>query len=91
MKASQVRLFCDLFDLGDPGPVLREVWPQLDTIVDLRNGIAHGRLTPDEVGRNYTHDEVLTLVNLWEIRWLEFIDWIENCCDDHSAFTILGR
>ncbi|MGW1059013.1 HEPN domain-containing protein [Micromonospora rubida] len=91
MKASQVRLFCELFDLGDPGTVLKEVWLQLDTIVDLRNGIAHGRLTPDEVGRNYTYDEVLELINLWESRWIEFIDWVEACCDDHSMFTVVGR
>ncbi|MBM7078581.1 hypothetical protein JQX11_19875 [Micromonospora sp. MMS20-R1-14] len=90
MKASQVGLFCELFDLGDPGPILKEVWPQLNTIVDLRNGIAHGRLTPDEVGRNYTHEEVLELINLWESRWIDFINWLEASCDDHSTFTV-GR
>ena len=58
MKRSQVSLFCDIFELGDPGTILKEVWGRLDTIVTERNGIAHGRLTPEEVGRNYSLADV---------------------------------
>jgi hypothetical protein len=68
MKNSQVAVFCRVFDLGDPLPVLREVWPRINIVVDQRNGIAHGRLTPEEVGRTYTHAEVLGLISLWELR-----------------------
>lgn len=77
MKRSQVAVFCELFQLGQPGPILREVWDRLDTVVSERNGIAHGRLTPDEVGRNYSLAEVRALVDLWQLRWTSFIDNIE--------------
>ena len=76
MKSSQVTFVCDLFGLGDPGHILREVWGQLDAIVSYRNGIAHGRLTPEEVGRNYTLSELNTLVDQWEQRWSEFVNHV---------------
>jgi hypothetical protein len=86
MKASQVAVFCSVFDLGDPLPVLREVWPRINTVVDQRNGIAHGRLTPEEVGRTYTHDEIMRLISLWESRWTEFLTWVEATCQMPQAF-----
>lgn len=73
MKCSQVRVFCQLFDLGDPGPILKDVWSRLDTIVSQRNQIAHGQLTPEDVGRGYTIQESRTLVDSWEKRWCEFV------------------
>jgi hypothetical protein len=73
MKRSQVRLFCDLFDLGDPGPILKDVWSRLDTIVSERNGIAHGSVTPEEVGRNYAVAELRDLITAWETHWSDFI------------------
>ncbi len=69
MKSTQVRLLCELFDLGDPAPVLREVWDRLDSIVSQRNLIAHGSSTPEDVGRGYTSAEIEVLVDLWERRW----------------------
>ena len=78
MKRSQVVLFCDIFELGDPGPILKEVWSRLDTVVTERNGIAHGRLTPEEVGRCYSLGEIRELVDLWETRWKSFIGNVES-------------
>jgi hypothetical protein len=80
MKSSQVVVFCDVFDFGHPGPILREAWDRIDNIVDQRNGIAHGRLTPEEVGRNYSHSDLLKLIDLWETRWEDFLGWIESHC-----------
>lgn len=77
MRCSQVYLFCDLFELGDPGLILKEIWDRLDTVVVERNDIAHGKATPEEVGRAYSSADVRSLVNSWERRWLEFIDHIE--------------
>ncbi len=74
MKRSQILLFCDLFDLGDPGPILREVWDRLDTIVVERNKVAHGGATPEEIGRGYTPEDTRRLVQLWDERWTSFID-----------------
>lgn len=76
MKSSQVRLVCDLFDLGDPGPILKEVWSRLDTVVTERNHIAHGKSTPEEIGRNYSLADINTLVDLWEKRWSEFLQHV---------------
>jgi hypothetical protein len=78
MKRSQVKLFFDIFELGEPGAILKEVWDRLDTIVIERNDIAHGKLTPEEVGRAYSSADVKRLVDSWERRWLEFIDHIES-------------
>jgi hypothetical protein len=78
MKRSQVSLFFDIFELGDPGAILKEVWVNLDAIVAERNNIAHGKATPEEVGRAYSRDDVRTLVDSWETRWLEFIGHVES-------------
>ena len=66
MKRSQVSLISDIFGLGDPGKILKEIWERLDTIVIQRNYIAHGKMTPEEVGRSYSSSEVKNLVDLWK-------------------------
>jgi len=86
MRRSQVDTFCRIFDLGDPAPVLREVWERLDSIVVERNQIAHGQLTPGEVGRNYTIGEVLELVELWGDRWGSFLEWVEGKASTRDFF-----
>jgi hypothetical protein len=86
MKASQVALFCQTFGFGDPVPVLEEVWTKLNGVVDQRNGIAHGRYTSEEVGRAYSHDEVLDLITEWEEKWLSFLDWVENHCANTTFY-----
>ncbi len=86
MKASQVQLFCDLFGLGDPGLILREVWGRLDTIVSQRNQIAHGKQTPEEVGRSYSLSELHDLVDLWEERWSDFVNYIGQRASSRDFF-----
>lgn len=77
MRSTQVQVFCSLFELDDPGTVLKEVWSRLDTVVIERNGIAHGALSPEDVGRGYTIAEVNSLVDRWERRWTDFINHVE--------------
>lgn len=77
MKRSQVSVFFQIFDLGDPGAILKEVWDKLDAIVVERNKIAHGEMTPEEIGRAYSLSDIVVLMNAWETRWLEFITHIE--------------
>lgn len=86
MKCSQVLTFCEVFDLGNPAPILREVWGKLDGVVVERNAVAHGQHTPDEIGRNYTEQEMLDLVRLWEDRWIAFIEWIEGQASSRDFF-----
>jgi hypothetical protein len=73
MRRSQVTTVCNLLDFDPPAPILREVWERIDTIVSERNAVAHGRRTADEIGRNYTLLELTTLVDLWELRWKDFL------------------
>lgn len=77
MKCSQVSLMFDIFELGDPGPILKEIWARLDTIVVERNNIAHGKSAPEDIGRGYTSQEIRDLVDLWDRRWIELIDYVE--------------
>jgi hypothetical protein len=86
MKSSQVRLFCQLFELGDPASILKEVWLKLDTIVTQRNGIAHGRLAPEEVGRHYTITDLRSLIDSWELRWTEFIQHVASKASSRDFF-----
>ncbi|SDM85777.1 hypothetical protein SAMN04488074_12818 [Lentzea albidocapillata subsp. violacea] len=85
-RTSQVRTFCDVFALGDPAPILREVWQRIDTIVVERNSVAHGEKTPDDIGRNYSEQDVRNLVALWQLRWGEFITWVENAAASRDFF-----
>lgn len=86
MKSSQVMLFCEIFELGDPRAILQEVWGRLDAVVTERNGIAHGRLTPEQVGRNYSFADIQDLVNLWELRWISFVDHVESKAQIRSFY-----
>lgn len=88
MRASQVSLVAKLFGMDDPGTILKEVWGRLDTLVVERNGIAHGRLTAGEVGRNYTPAEVHALAYLWCQRWTEFLDHVETKAASRSFFRV---
>lgn len=88
MKRSQVALFCEIFALGDPGPILQEVWGRLNTVVTERNGIAHGSQTPEEVGRNYSLSDIQALIDLWQLRWIAFIDHVESKAKDRSFYRI---
>ena len=77
MKTTQVVLWCRLFQLPHPGSVLRRTWNSLDAVVAERNGIAHGGLTPGEVGRRYAEPEIRALITNWRDDWSDFLDVVE--------------
>lgn len=77
MKKTQVRLFAEIFGFNDPGKILKEVWVILDSIVAERNDIAHGAKSPEEIGRNYSSADIRDLLDIWELRWIEFINHVE--------------
>jgi hypothetical protein len=85
-RRSQVQTFCRVFGLTDPGSILREVWQRLDTVVTERNAIAHGRETAGNIGRQYTLADLNTLVDLWDLRWMEFIDWVEQAAASRDFY-----
>ena len=87
-RKSQVITFCSVFGLSNPAPVLREVWGRLDTIVTERNGVAHGRLTPEEMGRNYTENDMNQLIDLWQLRWTDFLNWVEASAATRDFFRL---
>jgi hypothetical protein len=86
MKKSQVLAFCKAFGLADPAPILKEVWGNIDAVVVRRNGVAHGRLTAEEVGREYTIDDLRALTKAWRTRWLELVDSIETQARPRSFY-----
>jgi len=86
MRRSQVATFCRVFGLTDPGPILREAWERIDSIVSERNGVAHGRLKPGEVGRNYSVQELRQLTEVWLARWTDFLDWVESATSKPGFF-----
>lgn len=87
-KRAQVLTFCEIFGLGNPGPILREVWERLDTVVSERNSIAHGSSTPGDVGRRYSEQEIRKRLEEWGNRWGEFIGWIEKSASGRDFFRI---
>lgn len=78
MRASQVELWCELFGLTSPNLLLHRTWNTIDAVVTQRNGIAHGQLTPAEVGRRYTEPEIRQLIDDWRLDWLDFVDEVEQ-------------
>lgn len=91
MKRSQVKLFCEIFELGDPGPILMEIWSRLDTIVVERNNIAHGQMTPEQIGRAYSHADIRKLVTDWKVRWIDFINHVEKTASSRDFYRSRGR
>jgi hypothetical protein len=78
MRSSQIALWCKVFALPHPASILRRTWAAVDTIVVQRNGIAHGGLTADLVGRDYTESEIRQLISDWQDDWLDFLDVVEQ-------------
>lgn len=88
MKRSQVSLWCSIFQVGEPRQLLSGIWGSLDAVVAQRNGIAHGRLTPDQVGRDYTEFEIRDLKRRWAGDWDSFIVHVESLAQDRSFFRV---
>lgn len=90
MKRSQVVTLCTVFGFSDPSIPLDRIWSNFDGVVSRRNAIAHGQRRADEVGRDYSFNEVMQTLDNWEFSWCKFIDWVENQCVD-STFYLLPR
>ena len=87
-KKPQVQTFCNVYGLPNPAPILQEVWIQLEVVVTERNEIAHGQLTPEEVGRRYSADDMDKLVDIWHQRWTDFIDWVESAASYRDFYRL---
>lgn len=85
-RRGQVQTFCRVFGLSDPAPVLREAWQRIDTVVAERNAVAHGALSPGDVGRTYSYADIVSLIDLWQLRWCDFMDWIEATATSRDFF-----
>ena len=73
MKCGQLATLCALFDLPHPGQVLNTVWNRIDIVVVERNGIAHGSLSPADVGSRYSSQEIRDQVAAWFAAWDAFV------------------
>lgn len=88
MMQSQISLWCRLFGIADPHTILSRSWTSIDAIVSQRNEVAHGRETPEDVGRRYTEKEIRQLINAWHADWLDFLATVEQRASDRSFFRI---
>ncbi|WP_327041610.1 hypothetical protein OG400_32430 [Micromonospora ureilytica] len=88
MKASQIKVWCDLFAIPAPHRILFRTWNTIDAVVSDRNGIAHGRLTADEVGRRYTEPELRQLISDWKDDWLDFLCAVEERAKSRDFYRI---
>ncbi len=88
MKQGQVETFCEVFGIGPPGPILQDAWGRLNTVVSQRNDIAHGAKTSEEIGRSYTVGDLRHLVDIWELRWGEFINHVEAAASNRDFFRL---
>jgi hypothetical protein len=86
MKRSQVILWCEVFGINNPGSILYRTWSIFDTVVANRNGISHGRLTADQVGRQYSEGEIRKLVSDWREDWLDFLQVVETSASNRDFF-----
>ncbi|WP_433385965.1 HEPN domain-containing protein [Actinoplanes sp. CA-142083] len=87
-KRTQVSTFCRVFGFGDPAPILREVWEQIDGVVVQRNAVAHGSSTAGEIGRRTSYQDLADLIDLWELRWGEFLDWVDSVASSRDFFRL---
>lgn len=88
MKRSQIQLWCEIFGIANPGSILFRCWTAVDSIVTERNGIAHGRLTPDEVGRNYSETEIRQLISDWHQDWSDFLSVVGSRASSRDFFRV---
>lgn len=86
MKKSQIQLWCQIFEVPNPGAILSNIWPAIDTVVTERNAIAHGRETPEQVGRGYSENEIRVLINDWHNDWTNFLTTIEALAQNRDFF-----
>jgi hypothetical protein len=88
MKRSQIETWARLFNIGSPEKLLSRTWSGIDAVVAQRNGVAHGRLTPQEVGRNYSEAEVRQLITDWALDWDEFLIHVALLASSRDFFRV---
>ena len=86
MRRSQIELWCTIFEVPNPNLLLHRTWTEIDTIVSHRNGIAHGRLTPEDVGRGYSEGEIRKLIADWHMDWADFLGVVEALGQSRNFF-----
>jgi hypothetical protein len=86
MKSSQIKLWCDVFEIGPPQKHLRRTWTSVDAIVAQRNQIAHGAATPDAIGRDYTEAEIRKLIENWRQDWCDFLLHVQSLASSRDFF-----
>ncbi len=87
-RRSQVQVWCGIFGVPRPDLLLGRIWQKIDSVVTDRNGIAHGRLTPDMVGRRFTEDEIKSLVADWHHDWSNFLREVGRLASTRDFFRL---
>lgn len=88
MKLSQLELWCEIFDLPTPATLMPTVTRELPAVVRNRNKIAHGESSAQEVGREYSSDQIFEIIRIWDIEWNDFIDHVETAATCREFYRI---
>ncbi|MDP1711813.1 MAG: MAE_28990/MAE_18760 family HEPN-like nuclease [Candidatus Nanopelagicaceae bacterium] len=88
MKITQIRHWSEIFAIGDPSRILHRTWQSIDGVVSGRNGIAHGQLTPQDVGRSITELEIRQLANNWLLDWTDFLRHVALLTANRDFFRL---
>lgn len=86
MKKSQIETWCNVFDIGPPGPILKTSWANLEAVVSDRNAIAHGRQTAASVGSRRSADDMDALTAAWHTDWSRFIDRVDGLAQSRDFY-----
>lgn len=86
MKLSQVQEWCKFFDSPTILSTLGRIAGHLDGVVSDRNAIAHGRVSPSEVGRRRSEPEVRQLLTDWRTCWTDFVRAVEVAANDRAFY-----
>ena len=82
MKQSQIEHWWHVWDLSDdnehPGKYLSDIWNDINSVVKIRNDIAHGNDMPARTVDFKTPADVMYDILAWKYSWLSFIDYVES-------------
>lgn len=87
-RFSQITLWCRLFEIENPGKILKRAGQRVDTVVRNRNKIAHGETTPEQVGRDYSEADIRKLIDDWREAWLDFLNEVSRVSASKNYFLM---
>lgn len=80
-EATQIEMILDIFGIRKTPPKWLNLKTRIDEVVERRNAVAHGRETPEDIGKRYTPDDVLEVFE----QMRDFCRWLLRAMENHCA------